>query len=354
MKEKGATLLEWVFAIALNALVLLILSQALVAARKTFSMIDAIGRVANNGRFVQDVLATSLFDANPNIACARAPFDETVKRINSMGAPMDDWLGAGVVGWEAPGTTKDWVLSSESNNHSQHHPKLPSALVDRVDPQSDVVLIHRLIPIANTVDEIRIDGLMLSASHGIPACGWVVASDCSLDVAFYNGAKDQRFLGWSGNACGAKGDSVPSEDGVSLGQGLWPDRSLVAIYEWQAMAWFVGPSDTGDRALYRARFDRGIGQPKIEAMAQNIETLQLEYATQERMSWQRADRIGDWSKVVGVRFALLASVPMEVQSNKGAALVSLPMLSDEIWWPSHLGYAKAFGSAVPIDGMVLP
>lgn len=363
MTERGATLLEWMLAMVLNALVVLILTQGIMAARTSFSMTDDMARLADNGRFAQDALLEAISEANHRLACARDDTDSSLEKINALSPDVQHWLDAPLIGWEAHGTSGvNWSLSTPSSDesgfrvasHSASHTGLPASIQARVDPQSDVLMVHQLRPIPG-VEIIHVSNQEIRTryNHGLKACSIVAITDCTTDVIFQTTQSDPRSLAWAGSTCEA-GDISMSIKAVV---GAWPTWPSLGLYRFERTAWFVGPSDNGTRTLYRAFFDQGKDHAHIEAMAENIETLQLEYAIRSTTgitAWQTADQISDWSFVIGVRFATLVSAPNPQSAEVIAPPISLPMLSGEVMWPPAAGYARVFGSASAIRSVLSP
>ena len=363
MNERGATLLEWTVAMALNLLVLLILTQSLIVARASFSVIDGLARLADNGRFAQDVLLGALSQANQRLACAREPGDVSIQKMDTLQASAHHWLNAPLIGWEAQGTSGMWWSLStpspgesaiQSASHSNLHAELPVIIQARIDPQSDVVMVHQFKPVVGgEVIHVSNQEIVTRYPHSLKTCSIVAVTDCNTDLIFQNTHSDPRSLSWSGSACGADHPSVS----IDTDEDTWPIWSSLGLYHFERAAWFVGPSDTGTRTLYRALFNRDNEHALIEAMAQHIETLQFEYATQSIagiQAWQTADQISDWSSVIGVRFAVLVSAPNEKSDDVAPKLIALPTLSGEVMWPSSAGYARVFGSATALRSVLHP
>lgn len=354
MRQKrllGMGLLEWMVALGLNAMVLLILTQALLSARLSFSMIDATARLSDNGRFALEVITRSLNGASAELPCARENDDPALKQVHSIRPSSGFMPGAMVVGWEAPNTQgAQWPLHAEIEHPASTHIQLPTALVGRVDPQSDVLMVHYLEPVSGVmVNDLRPGHLNTQRSHGLKSCSFVVMSDCTTDQTFQASQVTTRSLHWSSDGQCEPGNQAISE--VNLDH--WPDWQRIALYHWHAVAWFVGPPEDGERTLYRALFDRGQSQVRVEAMVEGIETLQVEFASRDflgPMQWQSADDVADWSSVVGVRLGLLASARTNQSPTRAQAFISQPLLGSEVAWPADQGYIDAFQTAKVLRG----
>lgn len=353
---RGVGLLEWVVALGLNALVLLILTQALLGARVSFSMIDATARLSDNGRFAQDVIAQSLAQASAGLPCGRVVNDPMLEQVHGIQRSPGWTPNVPVVGWEASGTqAPSWSLSVGSAGHTSTgnastHASLPQALAGRVDPQSDVLMVHRKTPVSGViVTHLESNRLDTQRGHGLPACSIVVLSDCSTDHTIQVSHVSTRSLHWSaGNGCEPGNESSNNFDPAR-----WPDWNRIALYQWQAMAWFVGPEEDGQRTLYRALFDRGQSRVRVEAMVEGIETLQVEYASHDPlqpMRWQSADAINDWRSVVGVRFGVLASARIDGSPSHQNQTTRQLLLGAEVLWPTSVGYVRTFQTAQALRG----
>lgn len=350
-RQRGIGLLEWVVALGLNALVLLILSQALLGARVSFSMIDATARLSDHGRFAQDVINQSLAQASAGLPCGRAANDPLLEQFHGI-QRSPGWIpNVAVVGWEASGTQgPSWALSVGSASNASTHPSLPPALEGRVDPQSDVLLVHRKKPVSGVrVTHLGSNRLDTQLGHGLRACSILVLSDCTTDHTIQVSHVSTRSLHWSeGSGCEPGNESLDKLDTAR-----WPDWNRIALYQWQAMAWFVGPEESGQRTLYRALFDEGQSRVRVEAMVEGIETLQIEYASHDPlqpMQWQSADAITDWRSVVGVRFGVLASARIDGSPPHQNQTTRQLLLGAEVLWPASVGYVRTFQTAQALRG----
>lgn len=347
----GMGLLEWVVALGLNALVLLMLSQALLSARVSFSMIDATARLSDNGRFALEVIARSLNSASAELPCARDNNPPRLNQVNSINPSVGFLPDALVVGWEAANTQgAAWSLHADLEQTASAHIGLPPALVGRVDPQSDVLMVHYREPLAGVmVNDLRLGQLHTQRGHGLKSCSLVVMSDCTTDYVFQTSQATTRSLHWASN-----GQCAPGNKAIgAIDLDRWSDWHRIALYHWHAVAWFVGPPEDGERTLYRALFDRGHGQVRVEAMVEGIETLQVEFASHPpfgSMQWQSANEVADWPTVAGVRLGVLASARIDQTRSKVEAFILQPLLSSEISWPADQGYIDSFQTAQVLRG----
>ena len=347
----GMGLLEWVVALGLNALVLLILTQALLSARVSFSMIDATARLSDNGRFALAVIAESLNGASAELPCAREQDNPLLRQVSFIHPSPGFVPEAMVVGWEAPNTQgAAWSLHAELEKPFSTHVNLPPALNGRVDPQSDVLMVHYRAPVSGVmVNDLRSDQLLTQQGHGLKSCSLVVMSDCTTDYVFQASQATIRSVHWSSD-----GVCEPGNEPIgAIDVNQWPDGRQLALYHWHAMAWFVGPPEDGERTLYRALFDRGQSRVRVEAMVEGIETLQVQFASRssiEPMEWRSASGVSDWSSVVGVRLGVLASARMDPHSSKADGWVSQPLLGSEVAWPAGQGYVDSFQTAKALRG----
>lgn len=348
----GAGLLEWIVAVGLNAVVLLILTQALLGARVSFSMADVLARLSDNGRFAQDVIALSLQDAQATLPCMQPMDGPGRTEHNQLRASPGFVANAAVVGWEAVGTQgPSWSLSPNLTEASSDLVGLPHALAGRVDPQSDVLMVHKKAPISGVmVSELRSGQLNTQRGHGLKACSLVVLSDCMVDQSIQVSYVQTRSLNWS--VAGACEPGNASTDPPGLME--LSDWSDIALYHWQAVAWFVGVPTDGQRTLYRALFDHGQSRVRIEAMVEGIETLQVEYAAGQPLQWHSADAIADWTLVSGVRFGVLASGRVANHRHSKDSFAdrptSQPLLSARVTSPGNRGYVKSFQTAQALRG----
>lgn len=346
MNHRGHTLLQWVIALALNAFVLLVLTHSLTGAQKHFSGIDAMADLIERGRFAQALLADSLAQANPRLACARSA--EAMSQWSyEVSAAFGPESNAPVQGWEAVGTHQGrWRLEPDTAPIGHDRNTWPQALRLRVDAQSDLIMMHQYRPWAHgPVVELFSHQLELARAHGLKRCAHVLITDCETDWMFQNISEQPRTLAWSASGCGQSNHMGPEAP-------VWPNLDRLAVYEWLRIAWFVGSSTTGQRTLYRAIFDRGDDRPRIEAMVEGVETLQVEYAVgPDAPIWSSADQISDWTGVVGVRFAVVVRADRPIPIQHSSQTQDWPILSGEVSWPLASGEVRVFGSGIAFPSL---
>ena len=312
MKNPGFTLAEVCVVLVLVSMMGLWTMSGLLAHQRAASEVEHWSQLAQSGRLAQTLLYRSLLNANTNLPCARSTPNHTPRLTLSS----DPIFGRHyrVMGWEAFGTaaSEHWTLSDGGSVGLQHQPSnfpapLAAYLDSRVDPQSDVLLIYR----TETRHDLSItafleDGLLTHKNHQQKRCAWMVISDCSVDLEFQQASVDPRKLGWQGESC------QPGTDPLKEPPWRHFSQSHVAIHHRFVEIWFVGKQSHGRRSLFRSFWERGWGSPRTEEIVRGVESLQLEYAsrgTNQGVTWQSAQAIIDWSAVLGVRFAVLASAP---------------------------------------------
>ena len=133
MNERGATLLEWTVAMALNLLVLLILTQSLIVARASFSVIDGLARLADNGRFAQDVLLGALSQANQRLACAREPGDVSIQKMDTLQALL-----------LVTDVTEDTMAHPETLEKIAHMDVPVFVLINKIDLSDEETIVRRI------------------------------------------------------------------------------------------------------------------------------------------------------------------------------------------------------------------
>lgn len=344
MRSAGFGLLELLIALMISALVLLALTQAMMTQQRAAVAVENWARLLENGRFAQSAIFDALRQADERLPCARQRQDHKSQRITAPSALFNPHLR--IIGWEAQGTGVGarWWLSSPSQtaNHSGPTP-VPPPLAARLDRQSDAVVIQSVNTQASVqVSEVTPWAFHTQRHHRIKSCRWVVVSDCAHDFEFQLTGAEPRTLRWHETDC---------TPGNHLGQPTplhWltadPSHLFVVTRDWQA--WFVGPNEDGGRTLYRMLMHQGLTRVRTEAIVDDIETLQLEYAYRAPASprvWLSAEQVPDWRSVEAVRFAVVARLDSQ-QSPRGTE-VRAPLLSGELQWPSDQPHV-VFGSAV--------
>ena len=344
MRLAGFGLFELLIALTISTLVLLALTQVMVTQQRTSVAVESWARLLENGRFAQSAMFDALTQADVRLPCARHPRDRDSQRWVASSELFDHRLR--VFGWEAQGTGMGmrWLLRPPSQTENHSGPVVvPPHLVARLDQQSDVVVIQSLTTHASVnVREVTPWAFHTQHHHRIKSCRWVVVSDCTHDFEFQLASTEPRIFRWH------EGDCTLSNHSRQPTPPDWltadPSNLFVVTRDWEA--WFVGPNDDGGRTLYRMLWHRGLVRVRTEAIVDNIETLQLEYAYRAPPSprvWLSADKVPDWQAVEAVRFAVVARLSQS--SKKQRTGVSAPLLSGELEWPSNQTHA-VFGSAV--------
>jgi prepilin-type N-terminal cleavage/methylation domain-containing protein len=348
VKTEGMTLVELLVAMVLISWMGLWASSGLMAHQRAKASITQWARVAENGRMAQTLLHERLMSAQARLPCGR--------QVSSLPRPVQllsdpifrrEQL---VMGWEAQGTGTNtpWSLDPVSKAAWRHEPQLITQrllgyLNDRVDPQSDVLVIYGLETLSDlSIETLGVDGVLTERHHSLKSCSWMVISDCSVDLEFQQSSTDPRMIGWNGMACQPGNEIVmPS---------VWEDASPteLAVHHRFIDVWFVGPHQSGHRSLYRTRWAHGWLLPQKEEVVSHIDSLQLEYGIGTvggALRWVVASEVSSWSDVLGVRFAVLASVD---PTGVGLTQSHLPqnLWQGSVTWsdPRHSG--AVFGSAV--------
>ena len=350
MNQSGTTLIEWVIALALNALIVVAVLSGLQASRLAFDLTQQLGELADRGRFIRTVIAQDLRLGGARLPCAPSaqhPLDRTVGVVQDS-----PWLrfDAPVWGIEAPGTgiNSRWRLDDDPASPLRAGQHLPSAINKRLDGQSDVLMVYRLHPQPQAaVASVSVTGVELTRSVDQRTCGIWAVTDCSQAVILQDSAHQTRRLSGQRGGC-TPGNRTAHQP---FDAALWPVLEHVAVYRWEANAWFVGHNADHQRVLYRALFRHGGARVRVDEMARGVASLQVEYGLvgpASGLRWHSAETVSDWSSVAVVRFGVVVSAPSRTHRADSQQTPPLRVLSARIRHGNTAGMVAGFDGAAAL------
>ena len=350
MNQSGTTLIEWVIALALNALIVVAVLSGLQASRLAFDLTQQLGELADRGRFIRTVIGQDLRLGGARLPCAPSaqhPLDRTVGVVQDS-----PWLrfDAPVWGIEAPGTgiNSRWRLDDDPASPLRAGQHLPNAINKRLDGQSDVLMVYRLHPQPQAaVASVSVTGVELTRSVDQRTCGIWAVTDCSQAVILQDSAHQTRRLSGQRGGC-TPGNRTAHQP---FDAALWPVLEHVAVYRWEANAWFVGHNADHQRVLYRALFRHGGARVRVDEMARGVASLQVEYGLvgpASGLRWHSAETVSDWSSVAVVRFGVVVSAPSRTHRADSQQTPPLRVLSARIRHGNTAGMVAGFDGAAAL------
>lgn len=325
-RQRGLSLVELMVAMLIGLILMLGLVQVFAASRTSYQLSEGLSRVQENGRFAMDYLQRDIRMAG-HYGCVN---DQAHKQRagallshTSAALPQVDF-SISLQGYEATGTAPgDEVALSGAT--SAWSPALPGYLTD-LEPLagSDIIVLRYLYgagaPVtalaspSSTQTNISIDTARWAnlTDNGVATPTLFAIADCSnVDV----------FVG-AGNAV-----TGVVEGAAAMNRYTPHPSGQTVLYRAEAVAYYVAEGASGERALYRTRWN-GAGVAGTEELVEGVESLQFLYGLDSSIdltrltgfvsSHQTATALGDattaaeeenWRRVGMVRLGILAGSP---------------------------------------------
>jgi|GEM_PF-4989507 len=350
MNQAGTTLVEWVIALALNAFIAAAVLLTLQVSREAMDLSQQWVELADRGRFARAAIEQDLRQASAQLPCAVSPA-HAIREVNVLNsAPGWLRLNAPVWGIEAPSTApaSRWRLKHPPVTMDGLSKRLPSDLEQHIDAQSDVLWVYRLHPQPSaTVVPVSNTDFRLTRSADQRPCGIWWVSDCNQTMIFQDTEARSRLLSARGLSC-APGNQAQPPPMADL---AWPMTEHMAVYLWEATAWFVGHNQEDQRVLYRARLGQGGDRVRVDEMVRGVLSLQVEYGQSNagaHPKWTSAASVDNWSNVDLVRFGLVVTAPSQTARPGLDHSFVVSVLSSNITVPSAVGLARGFDGAAQV------
>ncbi|WP_417519642.1 PilW family protein [Marinobacter sp.] len=318
--QSGLSLVELIIALALGLLLTLGVTQIYLSGNETYRQTQGLAHAQESSRFVSAVL-TPDFRSAGSFGCLAEmgrPLDQVVD--NRLNGVLTVPLTQAVQGWEydttGPGdsVTLAGTLATpiagkwESGTAGA---ALPASLAGSVVTNSDVVIVNSLTPIGVSVNaanpQTGTNVINLGAASGVNAGRVVLATrgDCSEGELF------QKSDNATAQTITVSGGSSPGN--TSNDFGLTYD-SDTRVYEFTAMAYYIGQGTNGEPALFR-RLMTPLETP--QELVSGVETLQILYGvdtngTPAADTYLPANQVADWDSVASIRFSVLTRSQGEV------------------------------------------
>ncbi len=333
--SRGLSMVELLVALALGLIITAAVLQMFLASKTTYRMQEALARVQENGRFAIGQLANDIRMAG-YMGCGN--IDRM--QVNIIADPPSDY--------EFSSTD---ILSGVENFSSSD--SWPSS-IRRPLNGSDLFEIRRassagvkVIPEHTSNANLKVQG-----DHGFSQYDILFVTDCSSGDVF-KVSNNPKGNGQQGTLTHA--NNVNTDNRLSK---LYGGDAEVMAFE--RLIYFIANTDrtTASGAPVYALFARSMGAGSGGAISEpyelieGVENMQIEYGvdtTGDRAadSYQNADGVSDWSRVVSVRVSLLmASSEEKVAPTSGPGAQALTYNGSSVTADGRL--RQVFGTVVTI------
>lgn len=377
----GFSLIELMIALVLGLLIMAAVVQLFIGSRQTYSTNEALARVQENGRFAMELIKPEIRGVISGRGFCAGEFTPTIHLdlgCDPGMAAVFDPAGA-VLGWEYEDTGDGDEFSIPENldpdgidadqwgrlRGGQQLP-LPSPLVDRVVPGTDVIVIRQNEILPVVINRIQSDNRIRVSSGGnqIPAQGIMMVVNCSLGIDIFQGTR------------GSTGDLMkPSQNcqqggqpgNLPPGQSPWStdqhDESSTVIRH-STVAFYIGWNEARQEpGLYRMDMTAGFGGLVVEELVEGIENMQILYGFSRpetaggdgqsvlEEDWLTASQVPDWGLVIAVRIAMLSR--SQTNADPRAASFTFDLLGTELTTPSDRRLRQPFTTTLAIRNQVV-
>lgn len=330
---RGMTLVELLVALVLGLLLTAGMIQVFAGNRVTYAFNDSLSRIQENGRFAVDHIAFSTRMAGYS-GCLS---DVTV--YNNLATPdtFRDDIQNGLLGHDANGTgagetfTAGSAYPAPSATAGDWTPALPAALVNRVLPGSDVLIVRSVGGNAHSLVTPFSDSaqLFVSEPHDFVLGEILVVTDCQKASIFQT--TNVTGTGFGVNLVHSNAGSYTPGNASPT----WGDEQSYGlgseVARLQAYAFYVGRGANNAPALFQLRLQNQSGSLTgflPEELVSDIETMQLRYGIDSDTngsvdSFITADAIADWTQVLSVEVTLLGRASEEYGTDVDTTVYNL-------------------------------
>ena len=333
--QSGLSLVELLIAMALGLLLTLGVTQIYLSSSMTYRQTQGLAHAQESSRFVSAVVTPDLRSAGSFGCLAQMgrPLDQIVD--NRLIGNLTVSLTQALQGWEYTGTgpgdsiTLAGALATPTAGNWDSGTvgsDFPAALAGSVVTNSDVVIINAMTPIGVPVAATPQNGnsINLASSSGVDVNRVIVATrgDCSEGELFQKSDNAN-----ASSVTMAGGNINPGNNGNTFNLSY---DSQTRVYEFTAMAYYIGQGTNGEPALFR-RLMTPLQAP--QELVSGVETLQILYGvntagTTAADNYVPADQVANWDSVVSVRFSAMTRSPDEVLDEENNR--SFDMLGSEV------------------------
>jgi type IV pilus assembly protein PilW len=341
--QAGLSLIELMIAIALGLVLTLGVIQIYLSGSASYRQTQGLAHAQESTRFVSAMLAPDFRSAGTFGCLARMgrPLNQVVdNRLNGvLTVPVNQALQ----GWEYSGTgpgdnitlaaaidtpvAGSWASGSAGTN-------LPAALAGSVITNSDVIIVNALTPLG-----VPVNGGNPQNGANINLTGASGVDDriiLTVDEACSRGELFQNTNNRNATALTIAGGNVnPGNNGntfnVDYGDDDGDPLTTPRVYEFTAMAYYIGEGTNDEPALFRRLMTPLSSAP--QELVSGVETLQLLYGvdtggTSAADNYVPANQVTDWESIVSVRFSTMTRSQDEVLTEANNR--SFDMLGSEV------------------------
>lgn len=335
-RQSGLSLVELMVAIALGLILTLGVIQIYLSGSATYRQTQGLAHAQESTRFVSAILTPEIRSAGTFgcLALMNRPLNQVVdNRLNGgLTVPVD----LPVQGWEYTGTgpgdtfTLASTISTPAAGNWTSGPggaNLPASLAGSVITNSDVIITNSMASLSvpvNTTNPQNGNSINLTGASGVAANRVMLATsgDCSAGELFQKSNNEN-----ASSITMAGGNISP---GNNSNQFNLDYDGQTRIYQFTAMAYYIGQGTNGEPALFR-RLMTPLSPP--QELVSGVETLQILYGVTTggpnvADDYLPADEVTNWARVVSIRFATMTRSQNEVLDQENTR--SFDLLGSEV------------------------
>jgi type IV pilus assembly protein PilW len=331
--QRGVTLIELMVSLMLGLLLTAGIIRVFTGNRVTYAFNESLSRIQENARFSLDHISY-----NTRMAGYSGCLSD-VAVYNNLNAPdaFRDDIENGIQGFNANGTgagesfTASTANPAPSASASAWTPALPAALVNRVIPGSDVLVVRGISGSANPLITpfSSASQLVVTSPNEFIEGEILVATDCQKASIFQLTNATASGLGVNLDHSNG-GGFLPGNSSAS-----WAAEQIYGlgseVARLQAFAFYIGRGANNSPALFQLRLGLQSATSSAfapEELVSDIDTLQVRYGVDgdddgDIDSFLSADAVGDWTDVLSVELTLLARASDEYGSDVDTAVYTL-------------------------------
>jgi len=362
--QRGLSLTELMVALVISTLILIALVQVFINSKTIYKTDESLARVQENGRFAIEFLERDIRMAG-SMGCLGDLAKNGKKNIENYlngaaSSPAFDLLTrGGIEGFDAtttgtgPGATYTLPTLYPATTVTATQPTLVTALVPGFVAGSDILILRGMDAGGFKLVSPFTSGanLFVEEPNSLQDGDILVVSDCERAAIFQattvsaaSGGSDSTTVahGATGGASPPSSSGPPSSGGggggavspgnycANWGTPTCPGKNFDkggTIGKLNITAYYVGPGTYGGPSLFRRSWTTG-GPVDLE-LVEGVENMQVLYGldsnSQDDQKFTSADRyvtaanVGDWSRVVAVRVALLIAGTASSNQAKGTS-----------------------------------
>jgi type IV pilus assembly protein PilW len=331
--ETGVSLIELMIALALSLVLIGGLIQVFLGNRVTYALNEGLSRIQEHGRFVLDHVAYTTRMAGHTGCIAGVPIFNNLADIDGLRDPLRN----GLQGYEFIGTGPNETYRAPAGtpapatNPNDWDPPLPAALVGRVIPGSDVLVVRGVSGVASPLVAPFSNSaqLFIAEPHGFVQGQILVVTDCQKASIF----QVTRVTDSPGNTVvnlvhSAQATFQPGNAAPLLGQSYGLGSEVAAL---EVAAFYVGVGRDGGPSLYQLRLQRiddSESRFQPEELVEGVDTIQIRYGIDtdndgQSDAWSPATAGMDWQSVLAVEIGVLTRSPDEYGRDVNTAVYSV-------------------------------